>query len=202
MGNPADRGFPTTGYLDMPISIAVNPANPQHMYATDGVRGQTQGFWVSTNGGTTWTVPLGFRNTNTTLDMTQMSVDPADFNRIILSSHQPWPGRSNAGVLESRDGGVTWTAHPPVSSWPVGTMGVAILRHPQSGTGNGNTWLIGTDGNGMWRTIDAGAHWTQVTDRSIPHGGGQTYYTSTGVLYAGAQPYPYAASTMAQPGSP
>jgi hypothetical protein len=190
MGNPADRGFPTSGYLDMPIQIAIDPANSQRMYATVGVRGQSSGFWVSTNGGVTWTVPLGFRNTNTTLDMTQMSVNAANFNHVILSSHSPWPGRNNAGILETRDGGVTWTAHPPVASWPAGTMGVSILNHPRSGTGNANTWLVGTDGNGMWRTTNGGANWTQVSTSDIPHGGGQTYYTDTGVLYAGATPYP------------
>jgi hypothetical protein len=190
MGNPASIGFPTTGYLDVPIRVAVDPANPQHLYATDGVRGSTMGFWVSTNGGTTWTMPQGFRDSNTTYDVTSMFVDPADFNHIVVGSHSPWPGLPNAGVLESRDGGVSWTAHPPVASWPAGSMGVSILHHPASGTGNADTWLVGTDGNGFWRTVDAGAHWTQVAPTiNVPHGGHQIYYTSSGVLYAGATPY-------------
>lgn len=189
LGIPANIGHPTSGYV-IPDDMEINPADSQHIYATSSGGSPTKGFWVSTNGGQTWTMPQGFVDTNTTLDVTQMSVAPADFNRIILSSHSNWPGRNNAGVLESRDGGVTWTAHPPVPSWPSGTMGVAILHHPHSGTGNANTWLIGTDGDGFWRTTDAGASWTRVSSSNIPHGGHQIYYTETGVLYAGARPYP------------
>src|SRR5207344_1782079 len=52
------------------------------------------------------------------------------------------------------------------------------------GIGNSSTWLLGTQGGGMFRTTDAGATWTKVTDTGIQHGGGTIYYTKTGTIYA------------------
>jgi hypothetical protein len=48
------------GSLDEPIHIAVDPNNSNHLYCVDGVRGNTEGFWVSNDGGNTWTMPQGF----------------------------------------------------------------------------------------------------------------------------------------------
>ncbi len=75
-------------------------------------------------------------------------------------------------------------------------MGVNFLYDPAKGIGNAETWLIGTDGQGLWRTTDAGVHFQRVTpvgvwpDFSISHGGQSIYYSQTGVLYAGAFVYP------------
>lgn len=191
LGNPAQTGFPVTQYLDSPSKVAVDPGNPLRLYATQGVRGVTQGFWISGDGGATWTVPQGFRDLHVTLDITSLSVDPADFNHFILGAHS----FENPGVLESTDGGATFVRHPPVASWPGGSMGLNILSHPASGNGDGQTWLVGTDGNGFWRSTDGGGTWNEVfvgasTRINVPHGGHRIYYTSEGVLYAGATPYP------------
>ena len=50
----------TANYLDSPVEVRVDPADSQHLYAVQGVRGQTQGLWVSHDGGTTWAQPAGF----------------------------------------------------------------------------------------------------------------------------------------------
>lgn len=39
------------GALDEPVHVTVDPKDPLHLYAVDGVRGNTQGFWVSRDGG-------------------------------------------------------------------------------------------------------------------------------------------------------
>ena len=35
------------GNLDEPLHVAIDPADSNHLYCVDGVRGATLGFWVS-----------------------------------------------------------------------------------------------------------------------------------------------------------
>jgi hypothetical protein len=86
--------------------------------------------------------------------------------------------------MESTDGGETWITHaPPNNPWAVGTKGVYFLYHPKTKQGDSKTWLV-TD-NGFWRTTDAGATWTKVSDGISPHGTNEFYYSAKGDLYAG-----------------
>ena len=48
------------GKLDEPIRVRIDPKNTQHLYAGDGVRGGTMGFFVSMDGGATWNMPQSF----------------------------------------------------------------------------------------------------------------------------------------------
>jgi hypothetical protein len=176
-----------------PLHVRVDPRDPQHLYAGDGVRGGTLGFWVSTDGGETWTKPAGWTKAGTDgnafiEDVYDVAVDPTDFDHVLASSHSAWgwtdsKWNTNAGVVESTDGGETWTLHEPGGPWGAGHS-VNFLYNPEQAIGDSNTWLVGTQGNGQWRTTDAGETWTQATTHSIFHGGGETYYSKTGVLYA------------------
>jgi photosystem II stability/assembly factor-like uncharacterized protein len=183
----------TTVYLDSPNWVRVDPTNSNHLYAVQGVRGTSQGFWVSLDGGASWKMPAGFINVSktTTRDVTVVEVDPLDFRHILLGSHSWWVNQKNAGILESPDGGETWTIHPSVPSWPGGTLGLAFLFDPVNKIGNNRTWLVITDGNGTWRTEDAGAHWTQVSQMSAQHGGSLLTRTRNGTLYVGGYGYPF-----------
>ena len=142
---------------------------------TQGVRGTSLGFWVTTNGGASWHWPAGFISiaATTTNDVTQMSVDPTDFNHVIVVSHSTWTGYSNAGIMETHDGGATFVAHPPVPSWSSGSLALNFLYDPASGQGDSNTYLVGDwTSNGMWKTKDDGNTFTQVTTLAASHGGG------------------------------
>jgi photosystem II stability/assembly factor-like uncharacterized protein len=181
--------------LDEPINIAVDPRNPQHLYASDGVRGGTMGFWVSQDGGQTWSIPDGFnttaRNVGACCDVYHVEPDPADFDHVLVSFHSPWQsGNGAGGILESRDGGTTWVAHQPRSEWAgQAGYGVLFLYDPALGIGDDKTWLYGCqNGGGHWRTTDAGTNWTKVTTNSMEHGGNKLYYTQAGVLYTGGFP--------------
>src|ERR1019366_4441950 len=116
------------GPMDEPINIRNDPGNSQHLYAGDGVRGNTSGFWVSNDGGATWAIPAGFASAAKTVscnDVYHVSPDPANFNHVLVSFHNPWNngnvvgdgGTLTAGVLESFDGGNTWTIHNPPAGW-------------------------------------------------------------------------------------
>jgi fibronectin type 3 domain-containing protein len=186
-------GSLTTTYLDSPIAVRVDPADANHLVATQGVRGQSLGFWVSHDGGQTWTMPAGFHTASATAtsDVTSIAIDPTDFNHILLGSHGPWAGQSTAGIMETKDGGSSWTLHSgPGAGFPANSVGLSMLYDPASGQGNSNTWLVGTDGDGFWRTTDGGVSWTQVSTYSTPHGGAQIYYAADGTLYSGAAQYP------------
>jgi photosystem II stability/assembly factor-like uncharacterized protein len=189
----------TTGYLDSPVSIAVDPADSRHLYVTQGVRGTTQGFWVTHDGGATWILPAGYvaiAKELGTRDVTTLAIDPTDFNHALVGSHSPWKGLANAGILETKDGGEHWTAHAPVPAFTSATMGVNFLFDPATKQGDAKTWLIGTDGQGLWRTNDGGETFTRATpagvwpDFSIAHGGQSVFYARNGTLYAGAFVYP------------
>lgn len=176
-----------TTIMDQPLRIRIDPKNPRHLYCGDGVRGSSGGFWVSNDGGDTFTQTDGWRslaasdNMGGINDVYDIAVNPADFNHVLVSLHSPFswnggcgPRCGNAGMLESKDGGTTWIIHEP-GDWGYG--------HSIWFLNNSTTWLLGTQGNGFWRTTNSGANWTQVSKENIAHGGGQIYHSKTGVLY-------------------
>lgn len=183
------------GNLDEPLHLAIDPANSNHLYAVDGVRGNTEGFWTSSDGGNTWTQPAGFVTASNTVgnrDTYSLAVDPTDFNHVLVSYHYPWNSTNNAGILETKDGGSNWTIHnPPAGSVGGYGMSVFFLYNPATGQGNANTWLFTAQAGGFFRTTDAGANWTIVNPNPMTHGGNQLYRTAAGVLYSGGYQYPY-----------
>jgi photosystem II stability/assembly factor-like uncharacterized protein len=169
------------GPLDEPINIVVDPRNPQHLYASDGVRGATHGFWSSTDGGATWTNPQSFIDAAkqlTCCDTYHVDADPGDYDHVLVSFHY------GDGILESFDAGATWTVHQPDPRWAnAGGYDVLFLRSPTLDQGDGRRWIYGTQGKGYWLTTDAGTSWNKVSDVSMEHGGAELYYTTKGVLY-------------------
>lgn len=182
-----------TSNLDEPIRISVDPEDSNHLYAVDGVRGDTQGFSVSFDAGKTFEHPAGFVELKTSAGIFQydtydLAVDPTDFAHVLVSHHSAWgwtdtKWNTSSGVLESTDGGSTWVVHEPLEGWGSGHA-INFLYDPALGLGNRDTWLLGTQGAGMFRTDDAGQTWTKVADIGIQHGGGSVYYDKAGVLYA------------------
>lgn len=189
----------TTPYIDSPVRLAVDPADSTHLVVTQGVRGTSLGFWVSHNGGNTWTQPLAFFNlaaSTTTNDVTTLAIDPTNFSHMLVGSHGIWNSSSFPGVMETTDGGTTWSTHLGDSSWPNGSYGLAFAYDPATSQGNSSTWLTSMDGDGFWRTTNSGSTWTQVIapvsggGTDSPHGGTQFTYTPAGVLYSGGTPHP------------
>jgi hypothetical protein len=186
LGAPPATFGPSTKYLDSPGEIRVDPKNSTHLYATQGVRGTSLGFWVSTDGGQTWSWPPGFTAIvpMATNDMALLAIDPTDFNHVLISSHSPWQS-GTAGILETKDGGMTFVLHPPASNWGTGTLGINFLFSPERGIGDSQTWLVSVDGDGTWRTKDGGMTWAQVSTYGAVHGGNHLLYFTTNAIYAG-----------------
>jgi len=176
------------GNLPTPTSfgrLRIDPNNPLHLYASGSVEGSSLGFWVSNDGGNTWTIPAAFgagANVTWSNDVYNIAVDPTDFNHFLLTFHQMSP---SAGVVESTDGGSTYAVHPLPSSACYGN-GIAFLYDPALGLGDKNTWLSGCGyGTGVYRTSDAGASWTEVSPLQEDHGGFDAHYSTQGFLYIG-----------------
>jgi len=176
-----------TTYLDEPLHMRIDPADNQHFYAGDGVRGGTQGFWVTHDGGNNWKRSDNWPKT-VGLDIYDVAVDPTDFNHALATFHSGWPNNVPPGVVETKDGGDTWIVHPPAGDWGAGHS-IKFLYDPEKGIGNANTWLVGTQGAGYWRTEDAGQTWKKVSDSGIAHGGGSVYNAANGYLYASGYPH-------------
>lgn len=180
-------------FLDEPLHIRIDPNNHEHMYAGDGVRGGNTGFWVSWDSGQNWSKTAGWVATAKSQDVYDVAVDPTDFNHVLVAFHGSWawgdPVWGNAaGILESLDGGDSWIQHDPQPSWEYGHA-INFLYNPELGIGNSDTWLLGTQADGFWRTEDAGKTWKQVvSNATIFHGGGDIYYAKDGTLYASGTP--------------
>jgi hypothetical protein len=192
---PFNSGNTHAEYLDSPVRVVVDPKDSTHIYATQGVRGNTFGFWVSKDSGNTWDQPAGFAvlAATTAKDIGWLDVDPGDFGHVVLGSHSPWPGfgmKGNAGVMEGSNALGTWVAHPPETNWPSGTIGVNFLHDPVSGTGSGSTWVVSTDGVGIYRTVNAGTSWGKVSTEDAVHGGAFLYRAKNGTLYLGGNGFP------------
>jgi hypothetical protein len=172
-------------------AINIDPNNSNHLYLSSDVRGSHLGFWVSTDGGDTWAYTPSFANGVTNgpwnNDCYVSDVDPTDFNHLFLCWHSPWNWTSGvSGFIETTDGGNSWKVYSPVPGGGYGSQLVQFLwdtslAHSQ---GNGKTWLFNSP-NGMWRTTDGGADWTQLNGLGSGHGGAMIYYAKTGVLYSG-----------------
>lgn len=183
------------GAFDQPLNVRVNRANSNELYVGSGVRGSTMGFWYSGDAGATWTKRAFPSNSSVAQqfnDVYHVDVDPGNFSHVLVSFHYPGQNSYNAaGLLESRDKGVTWTVHAPISGWS-GQAGGSIhfLYDLAHGQGNGSTWLYTTQGAGMWRSNNAGGSWAQVTRENQMHGGNQLYYATNGAAYVGAVGHP------------
>jgi hypothetical protein len=168
------------GPLDEPVHIRINPMDTDHLVVADGVRGATQGIWVSHDGGMTWAHPSGWTAAvanKANEDVYDVAVDPSNFNHMLVTFHSGWGGAwgVDSGVLETRDGGANWITHSPRMGWGTG-HGVWFI--------SSDRWLLGTQGAGYWLTEDSGANWQQVSTGNMQHGGGQLYKSrTTGELF-------------------
>jgi PKD repeat protein len=90
---PINSGLPSKAIV---YSLAVNPLNPETLYA--GTSGA--GIFMSTNGGTSWTAV----NSGLTVDSHAyiLAIDPADPQTI-------YAGSQGDGIFVTTNGGVSWT---------------------------------------------------------------------------------------------
>jgi hypothetical protein len=164
------------------LAIAKGAEGQPPILYSAGIRGSGMGFWKSTDGGVSWiylrVAPGGDRQ-----DFYPPIVDPYDANHLIMAGHE-----FNM-IVESRDGGRTWSSVPMADGMLQGG-GSGFLFFIDTGLAETTKkiWLWsaqGTDGSiGTWRTSDGGTLWTRVDGNEHPHGQMQIYQPDTsGVIY-------------------
>lgn len=129
---------PGTGRL---THIAIHPSNEQVIY----VSSPGGGIWKTVNGGTTW-APLTDHN-SLWMNVFALAIDPVNPNIVYAGM------AGSVGIIKSLDAGATWSA---AGSGPSGTVR-KILIHPIS-----PSIVFAAATNGIWRSVNAGASWTQV----------------------------------------
>jgi hypothetical protein len=153
------------------LSFAIDPQNPNNLYADVGQYSGTNGdVLYSTDGGQTWgQMALSFYvggNSNGRGDGEQIAVDPNDSSIIFLGSNAN-------GLWESTNAGHSFTQ---VSSFSP-TSTTFVLFDPTSGTpGNpSQTIYVGDDstssGTNLYKTTNGGTTWSQLSGTgTLPSG--------------------------------
>jgi hypothetical protein len=164
-------------------ALALDPFNPNTLYAASGYG--SGGPLKSTDGGISWshTLPIGNATEQRlgTNDIYSVVLDPYTPNHLLASFHSKWSrGASDPGLIESADGGRTWTIHnPPAGSGWGAEISVWFVN-------NSATWIVGSQNAGFWRTTNSGTSWIQVSPNNMAAGGVYSVYRdpTSGTLYA------------------
>ncbi len=131
---------PGTGRI---AAVAMHPSNENIIY----IGSPGGGLWKTTNGGTSWQ-PLTDNN-SVWMYIFSLAIDPVNQNVVYAGT-----GNNGNVVIKSTDGGATWA---PTGAGPGGSMIRKILIHPTS-----TNIVFACASNGIWRSTNAGASWTQV----------------------------------------
>ncbi|MDQ2817179.1 MAG: glycosyl hydrolase [Candidatus Eremiobacteraeota bacterium] len=162
-------------------AIAVAPSNPSVIYAGTGesdIRGDVitgDGVFRSTDAGKTWRY-AGLGDTHT---ISSILVDPRRPDVVYASSMgHVFKPNADRGVFKSTDGGKKWRKILFVDD-STGAIDLAMEpKHPDvlyaaMWQAYRTPWSLssGGPGSGLYKSIDGGAHWTNLTPNSgLPHG--------------------------------
>jgi photosystem II stability/assembly factor-like uncharacterized protein len=163
-------------------AIAVAPSAPEIIYVGTGeadIRSQIgfgNGVYKSTDAGKTWT-NVGLRDTR---QISKILVDPFNPNIVYVAAlgHAYGPNLDR-GVFRSTDGGRTWKkvlyTRPDVGAADI-TLEVAnpTILWATMWNARRPVWSqyppIEGPGGGLWKSVDGGEHWTQISGRGLPQG--------------------------------
>ena len=171
--------------------IAIHPTDPNVVYVAAlghlwGAGGE-RGVYKTTDGGTTWTRVLLVNDTTGFVDLAMDPSNPqvlyaAAWHRLRWGgSHMEGVG-AGSGIYRTSDGGATWTklTDPALNNGlPTDRMGrIGLALSPQNPSivyamiqvDRGITDQAQSRAGGIFRSSDAGGHWTQVNDiAATPH---------------------------------
>lgn len=179
-------------------ALAVAPSNPSTVWVGTGEANNRQsaswgdGVYKSTDGGRTWT-HMGLDDTQA---IGRIVIDPTNADVVYVAGvGHLWGPNEERGLFKTTDGGKTWNKVLYVNA-DTGVTDVAI--DPQSPTTlyaaayerRRTTWGFngGGPGSGVYKTTDAGATWTKLTN-GLPTGddgriGLAVYRKNPNIVYA------------------
>jgi hypothetical protein len=146
------------------------------------------GLYKSTDGGDSWTGPIGAAEF-AGHGVAEIVIKPGDSNTMYVGSAtaltgmagvcctgitRPTPGAAKWGLYKSTDGGATWTfihngstnvedCTGTLDEWNnLLTCSPRGVRHVELDPSNSDIVYAGSYARGIWRSLDAGATWTQI----------------------------------------
>ena len=165
-------------------TFAIDPSDPDVLYTNSGYGAFSNGAFKSVDGGVNWSQlwPPEDPSLQGIVEydfVAQVQLDPGDPEHMLLSFHAVCaPPHTEACFGESEDGGATWRLVDGEPSWAGGEGQFVYFLEAR------DTWLWGSQSNGLWRTENAGESWVAVTDDMAQgHAGGQLYRASDGAFY-------------------
>ncbi|RMD50766.1 hypothetical protein D6827_03390 [Candidatus Parcubacteria bacterium] len=182
---PQASGVTSIGGVNV-SDLEIDPSDPKAYYlSTYG-----NGLFYSYNAGNTWQRPSDTDLRSGTILKTEVSPDDEcviysltpsylmksencgrDFSSVyfldkseesltamVLDWYNPqivWLGDSTGTVIKTEDGGETWST---MGRFKRSITDIAVSNH------DSRIIMVGTDGNGLYRSIDSGANWTEYED--------------------------------------
>jgi photosystem II stability/assembly factor-like uncharacterized protein len=186
-------------------SVDVSLSNPNIVYlgtGSDDIRSNVsigRGVYKSTDAGKTWTF-AGLRDAG---QIGAVRIDPTNPDIVYVAAiGDPFANNTERGVFRTRDGGRTWDKVLYISD----STGAADIElqpgHPNvlyAGMWHGirKPWTIisGAREGGLYKSVDAGDHWTKMTD-GLPSG----YFGKSNIAVTAANPDRVYALIEAKPG--
>jgi photosystem II stability/assembly factor-like uncharacterized protein len=160
-------GLKGTKYISR---ILVDPRSHNHVIV--GALGDAfadsseRGVYVTDDGGRTWKQTLSVGPESGASDLAMDAQNPSViYAGIWKFQRRPWTfvsGGTEDGIYKSTDGGATWTkleGHGLPQN-PIGRIGLAVAPSD----GNRVYAVIESKDGVLWRSDDAGANWTKVSD--------------------------------------
>jgi photosystem II stability/assembly factor-like uncharacterized protein len=172
-------GLPNSGRLN---SIAIHPTDSNIIY----IGGAQGGVWKTIDGGSTW-VPL--TDTQCSLAMGSVVLDPKNPDIVYVGTgEQNFSGDSyyGCGVLKSINGGQSWTEVGRSTITNSGARRPRISRVvvDKFTANTAGTLVFAATDAGLFRSIDAGATWTQTSEPTGAVTDIVADTTTEGVFYA------------------
>lgn len=148
-------GSPTGGDAGRLQCIALKPGDPNTIY----VGTAAGGFWMSSNGGVSYTTTT---DQIASLGVSDIAVNPINTGIIYISTGDKDAGDTYAtGVLKSTNGGLTWNTTGLVWTTSQQRRIYRLLINPV----NPNTLILASN-VGMYRSLNGGATWNLVASGS------------------------------------
>jgi hypothetical protein len=157
-------------------SMVIDPTDSSVIYTVTGYAGP--GFYKTTDGGQNWQqmFPADLMAKFPAPGIERLSMDPTNHLHLTATFHGTCQNAPSAACMaETRDGGGTFTLTKSAFSWSEGD-GQAMVGD--------KTWFYGQVDQGVWRTIDGGASWSQV-HAGFGWASGCIYTATDGTLYTG-----------------
>jgi hypothetical protein len=169
-GPPNPNWSPVAGRV---AALAVDPSNASILYMGAGLGG----VWKSTDKGASWK-PVSDDQPALSISSIAISKGAPQTIWVGTGSGDPYAGYYGNGLMRSIDGGATWTTVGADQFVGLSISHVALdeaegtlyVSADFGGAGNGDACTnidLTTPGQGLFRSTDNGATWTQLLDGSI-----------------------------------